>query len=1149
MKKVNYRLLIEIVFVFIIVMGVVLFASSNIDKNLKEEKARLSDVLTTILKIENQAIDTWFQAKKLHIEDIAKTEEVVTFTTSLLSASHQQDSLLLNPIQDSLRSYFEPIINKHDYYGIFIISPAHISLSSMRDENIGTTNIIAKKEGDKLKKAFAGETVLITPFVSEVALTSNNKQAATMFIATPVRDSENNIIAVFTFRLNPKTSLSSFTESGWFNKSSNTFAFDDQGQIITQSRHEVAESTKNLEDIKGLGSKLINPQDQKLIESVRSTLNNKQDGVNINGYINYKGQQVFGSWLWNEKLGFGLTCEITETESMISHKRYRNSVITSTLVIILVIIALSVYIIFSKHQLRRTNLIQLRRLGHLKSSLNWFVEQAPIGIALASKNGRFLKVNEEFSKITGYSLDDLKHLTHNDILISNNSLEHEQLMNMMKDGSKITAIEQKYIHSSGAIKNVFLSGFMHLDADHDDSAWVIIQDITELKQREAAIRLIAELSDLFLGDEQNIEKIYQLVLEEVCCFMSWQFGHAFKYHESEKAFLSTGVWFAEDKEKYMQLVQNTNETLGAQAPLHKKVLESGTTIWDKDISKRKGVIREELIKNTGLKGAYIVPIKIDQKIVTVLEFFSDRTFEADPVIVRLLDEIGNRLGSILKQKNLLNEIRESKITRDRMIANASYPIVVLNNSQQIIKINNKFIDLFGYQEEDILEKHCSEVLPMFQRNKFSNQSSGEVTPPPSFSMEIGLEATAKKIDGTDISVETSFTPLNDEKGTVMVSIQDISERKKAEDRIRKSEERLAIALKAGKLGVWDWDLTSGQMVWDDSMYALYDISREDFKNDYEAFEQLLHTDDIEFMNNLIEKTISEGKTLDTIFRIIDTQGKIRYIAAKGNVQRDESGNAVRMTGVNANITQELEIKQELINSNKELERFAYIASHDLQEPLRVINSYLQIIEKKYTNGMEEKGLYLMERVMGATKRMKSLINDLLEYSRIGKKERAFRKTDLTQLVDAAIKDSEILINEHDARVKVEELGHITCDAGQIFQVFMNLINNGIKYRRPEVVPEIVISAQVSKPNTLEITFQDNGIGIKEEFQERIFEIFQRLHTQDEYSGTGLGLAITKKIIESHNGTIRVESTYGEGSKFILELPIELQKRKQNEEKN
>jgi signal transduction histidine kinase len=227
------------------------------------------------------------------------------------------------------------------------------------------------------------------------------------------------------------------------------------------------------------------------------------------------------------------------------------------------------------------------------------------------------------------------------------------------------------------------------------------------------------------------------------------------------------------------------------------------------------------------------------------------------------------------------------------------------------------------------------------------------------------------------------------------------------------------------------------------------------------------------------------------------------------------------------------LNEALARSNSELEQFAYVASHDLQEPLRVVTSYLQLLERRYKDDLGEDAKKYITRSVEASARMKRLINDLLLYSRVSTKGAPFEPTDCGEVLRQVLANLEIAIAENDAQVTYDDLPTVMADPGQMAQLFQNLINNAIKFRSEEP-PEIHVDAE-RKDSGWQFAVRDNGIGIEPEYNERIFVIFQRLHTRREYAGTGIGLAVAKRIVERHGGRIWVESGPDEGSTFYFTI--------------
>jgi PAS domain S-box-containing protein len=499
---------------------------------------------------------------------------------------------------------------------------------------------------------------------------------------------------------------------------------------------------------------------------------------------------------------------------------------------------------------------------------------------------------------------------------------------------------------------------------------------------------------------------------------------------------------------------------------------------------------------------------------------------------------------------------------------------------------------------------------------------------------------------------------------------DITSHKHAEAQLRTLSDRLTLAVKAGAIGIWDWNLKDNSITCNEQMYKLYGSIPDPSINVYEGWVSRLHPDDRSAVEAAVQQALRGEKDYETGFRVVRPDGTVRFVQAYGLVERNEQGEPQQMIGINYDITDikqaELENQQlkerlqfvlasspaviftcepegdyaatfisdniqdvvghtpadflaesgfwanhihpedaphifaglatlfaqghhtheyrflhkngsyrwmwnglrlvrdaeanvieivgylvditdrkqaeqalqqltiDLQRSNQELEQFAYVASHDLQEPLRAITSYTQLLAKRYQGQLDEKADKYIYYVVDGAARMQQLIHDLLAYSRVGRYELKLQPTDCNAILEQVRNDLQVAIAESNAVITVDALPTITADTAQVTQLFQNLVGNALKYRG-QAPPIIKISVR-QQGKEWAFSIQDNGIGIEPQYAERIFEIFQRLHTRREYDGTGLGLAICKKIVERHHGRIWVESTLGQGAAFCFTLP-------------
>jgi len=372
-------------------------------------------------------------------------------------------------------------------------------------------------------------------------------------------------------------------------------------------------------------------------------------------------------------------------------------------------------------------------------------------------------------------------------------------------------------------------------------------------------------------------------------------------------------------------------------------------------------------------------------------------------------------------------------------------------------------------------------------------------------------------------------------------IHDITERKNVEIKLQELTKKLHVALETGNIGVWEWNLNTEEMILDERMREMINLETGSFGETYEDFENLLNPEDIPHLRNEINKALNENTSFDTVFRIRVKNGEYKFLNSKALIEKDSSGNPVKMKGVCFDITEMkrgaeqalFNLNEKLLSSNNDLQQFAYIASHDMQEPLRMISSFTQLLSQRYSDKLDKDGQEFIHYIVDGAKRLQNQINDLLTLSRIQTKGNEFILVDMQKVLKQVIKNLKISINAKNGHITNDVLHSVNADEGQMIQLLQNLLENALKYCND--TPGIHVSSK-EEDNYYLFSVKDNGIGIEQKYRERIFQIFQRLHSRETFEGTGIGLAICKRIIERHKGKIWVESDLGKGSKFYFTIP-------------
>lgn len=375
----------------------------------------------------------------------------------------------------------------------------------------------------------------------------------------------------------------------------------------------------------------------------------------------------------------------------------------------------------------------------------------------------------------------------------------------------------------------------------------------------------------------------------------------------------------------------------------------------------------------------------------------------------------------------------------------------------------------------------------------------------------------------------------------------------AQQALQSSEERYALAVIGANDGIWDWDLRKNTVYFSPRWEKILGYAEAEFEQSLEAWFSHQYPQDSKNLKATIDAHL-QGQTLyfQHEHRMIRKDGTDCWVMCRGSAVRDAQGTSYRMAGSMTDIsdrkaaTQRLARQaEELTRSNQELEQFAYIASHDLQEPLRKIEAFGDRLKRKYDTTLDEQGHDYLARMQNAAGRMRTLIQDLLSFSRVTTQTRGFAPLSLSTLLQEVLGDLEIRIQETHAQVTVGDLPTLDADALQMRQLFQNLIGNALKFQQPSMPPLVSIQCSQeislepnSAPSFCHITVADNGIGFDEKYLDRIFKVFQRLHGRNEYEGTGIGLAVCAKIVERHGGQLTAQSTPNQGATFIISLPLQ-----------
>lgn len=394
---------------------------------------------------------------------------------------------------------------------------------------------------------------------------------------------------------------------------------------------------------------------------------------------------------------------------------------------------------------------------------------------------------------------------------------------------------------------------------------------------------------------------------------------------------------------------------------------------------------------------------------------------------------------------------------------------------------------------------------------------------------------------------------NDELGQLTDSFNRMMARIQQSDTdLRKSQDRLELALEAGRIGTWDWDLAENRIYWDKYVPPLFGAQPGELLPSVDGLLTRVHADDRDQVREALRLLVGEKKNGSFSFRVPWHDGTLRYLTARGAIAVDETG-VKRMSGVMIDITQakraeeevrrlneELEQRvvkrtEELALANKELESFTYSVSHDLRAPLRHINGFAQMLEQEFASTLTPEVQRLLSRIRFGARNMGQLVDDLLRLARVGRQELNYQPCALNDVVAQVLRDLKAETETRRIEWQVGNLPIVHCDVGLIRQVFANLIANAIKYTRTRAVAIIEIGSRAEMTDHV-VYVRDNGVGFDMKYVEKLFGVFQRLHRVEDFEGTGVGLAIVQRIVHKHGGRIWAEGEQEKGACFSFLLP-------------
>ncbi|GIV95354.1 MAG: hypothetical protein KatS3mg057_0011 [Herpetosiphonaceae bacterium] len=672
--------------------------------------------------------------------------------------------------------------------------------------------------------------------------------------------------------------------------------------------------------------------------------------------------------------------------------------------------------------------------------------------------------------------------------------------------------------------------------------WVIasIRDVSEQRQTLESLRqqslLFQLLRDIAIASNESVSThdTLQFALDRICAHTGWPVGHVYlPAHHPGGEMVSARIWHLDDPERFAIFRQITEMTpLAPSVGLVGTVVTTQSPQWISDVSSDPKFVRTQRSNgmDLGVHGAFAFPVLVGPEVVAVLEFFSPHRADPDLAFLEAMIQIGIQLGRVVERERAAGVMAEQTrhLREQADLLDQTHDAIVVRSLDGTIRYWNRGAEaVYGWSAEQALGERSHILLATTFPT--SHEEIEQIL------LRNGRwegELRHRRHDGAVVTVESRWTLQRDEQQTPIGILEinsDITQRKRAEEEANRffnvSIDMLCIAGFDGyfkrinpsferNLGWRAEDLTAV------------------------PFLEFVHPDDRAATLAEMEKLTGGTPTFYFTNRYRCADGSYKWLQWMAIPYIDDG----LMYGVARDVTDEKRLQEALVHqarelkrSNDELAQFAYVASHDLQEPLRMVASYMQLLARRYRGQLDATADAFIAYAVDGAQRMQVLIWDLLAYSHVTTRGNPFTLVEGDAVLQRALTNLKLAIEESGAILTVESLPTLVGDEIQLVQLFQNLISNAIKFRYREP-PHIHISAEQDNQQWI-ITIRDNGIGIDPQYAERIFLVFQRLHTREEYPGTGIGLAICKKIVERHGGRIWVESQPQEGATFYVALPV------------